>query len=274
MEKQKRFHWETRPVARKENIVIGEKWRFTVLTSRLIRMEYSGRGIFEDRPSQSVFYRDFPAVPFTSSSEGSTLRIETEDLMLLYETGRPFAEDTLSVSLKKEPASAWHYGDEFEDLGGTCQTLDNIDGEVPLERGICSRYGFSVMDDSDTLVIEKNDWVTVRTPDTRDLYFWGYGYDYISAVQDFYHLTGEPPMLPAYALGNWWSRYYDYTQQEYLDLMDHFSREDIPFTVAIIDMDWHKVKIPAELQEEHYIGWLPVGYSWVCSHPSIVSTAV
>lgn len=70
-------------------------------------------------------------------------------------------------------------------------------------------------------------------------------------------------MLPAYALGNWWSRYYEYTQQEYLDLMDRFSQEDIPFTVAIIDMDWHIVDIPKEERHEKYFrgcGW--TGYSW------------
>lgn len=263
MSKLKRFHWQTRPKACEENVVSGAVWRFTVLTSRLIRLEYSKTGVFEDRPSQSVFYRDFPAVPFKVSYEGERLHIETEDLKLVYETDSPFAADTLSISLKKEPASMWRFGEEFEDLGGTYQTLDHINGEVPLERGICSRYGFSVIDDSETLVLGEDDWVQVRVPESKDLYFFGYGYDYITAVQDFYRLTGEPPMLPAYALGNWWSRYYEYTQQEYLDLMDRFSREDLPFTVAIVDMDWHIVDIPQDKRDEWYFrgaGW--TGYSW------------
>ena len=36
-------------------------------------------------------------------------------------------------------------------------------------------------------------------------------------MADLYRITGRAPMLPAYALGNWWSRYKAYTQEEYLD---------------------------------------------------------
>lgn len=50
-------------------------------------------------------------------------------------------------------------------------------------------------------------------------------------------------MLPRYALGNWWSRYYEYTEESYLELMHRFDEEGIPFTVAVIDMDWHLVNI-------------------------------
>ena len=68
-------------------------------------------------------------------------------------------------------------------------------------------------------------------------------------------------MLPAYALGNWWSRYHAYTQQEYLSLMDRFAAEDIPFSVGVVDMDWHIVQIPKELQDpEEPGGW--TGYTW------------
>ena len=70
-------------------------------------------------------------------------------------------------------------------------------------------------------------------------------------------------MLPAYALGNWWSRYYAYTQQEYLDLMDRFVQEDLPFSVGVVDMDWHVVKIPDDQKDPNprfAKGW--TGYSW------------
>ncbi len=60
MEINKRFQWPVRPVAFTENCVSGKKYRFTVLTARLIRMEYDPMGIFEDRASQAIFYRDLP----------------------------------------------------------------------------------------------------------------------------------------------------------------------------------------------------------------------
>jgi len=264
MQDTNRFHWPTCPMALQSNVVFAHCARFTVLTPCLIRMEYSAYNQFEDRASQSVFYRNFPAVTYKVIRQNGIMKLETEMLELTYEEGTTFTQDTLSISLKKEPASCWHYGDDFEELGGTTQTLDTVNGAIPLQRGVCSRQGFSVLDDSNTLLLGEDDWVTVRVPNSLDVYFFGYGYNYIGAVQDFYRLTGVPPMLPAYALGNWWSRYYKYTQQEYIDLMERFREEDIPFSVSVVDMDWHLVKIPKEYHDENDPladkGW--TGYTW------------
>ena len=259
----KRFAWPVRPNACKENMICGEKYRMTILTSRLIRLEYVPSGKFEDRASQTAFYRDFPICQFDVKDVDGWIEIETEHLNLRYMANSPFTKENLSIRLKMEPASVWNFGADFEDLGGTTKTLDEVDGARPLDRGVCSRNGFSVLDDSNTLLLGEDGWIECREKDTVDCYFFGYGFDYIAAVQDLYRLTGEPPMLPAYALGNWWSRYHAYTQQEYLDLMDRFRSEDIPFTVSVVDMDWHITEIPEDLQDEDpgfQNGW--TGYTW------------
>ena len=137
-----RFIYETRPLAEAGNVVIGEKYRFTILTPSLIRMEYSKQGIFEDRASQSVFFRDFPVNNFTKEITNGWIKIETENLIVTYKENEAFAAETLGVKLKIEPASIWHFGDDFEDLGGTTKTLDNVNGATSLERGVCSRNGF------------------------------------------------------------------------------------------------------------------------------------
>ena len=270
MKDPKRFVYETRPVALPQNTVSGEKYRFTVLTPSLIRMEYSARGVFEDRASQCVFFRDFPANTFSKECANGLLTVETENLVLTYRENAAFSEDTLCIRLKLEPASTWRFGEDFEDLGGTTKTLDDVNGETELGSGVCSRNGFSVMDDSKTMLLNnENGWVEVRTPETVDCYFWGYGFRYLDAVKDLYRLTGVAPMLPAYALGNWWSRYHKYTQEEYQALIQRFEQENIPFSVSVVDMDWHIVDIPEELQEKDaprngYFnlsnGW--TGYSW------------
>ena len=54
-------------------------------------------------------------------------------------------------------------------------------------------------------------------------------------------------MLPRFALGNWWSRFYRYNEESYLSLMDRFEQENLPFTVAVIDMDWHLVDIDPKI---------------------------
>ena len=264
MKDKTRFLWETRPLALPANTVSGEKYRFSVLTPSLIRMEYSEQGIFEDRASQSVFFRDFPENKFSVERKDGVLRIETENLTVTYQENADFAEDSLSFKLKIEPASSWNFGEDFEDLGGTARTVDSVNGAVPLGRGVCSRNGFSVMDDSKSMLLNEIGWVEVRTPNTKDFYFWGYGFRYSDAVKDLFRLTGIPPMLPAYALGNWWSRYHDYTQEEYQELIERFEEEDVPFSVSVVDMDWHVTRIPDECKGDEprkfTNGW--TGYSW------------
>lgn len=267
MTNSSRFRCETRPLAAPENQITGERYRFTVLTSRLIRMEYAPDSIFEDRASQTVFFRDFPASAFEVRREDGILTVNTGELLLTYREGAAFSPDTLCLRLLNEPGTIWHYGEDFEDLGGTAETLDGIDGPVPVGRGVCSAHGFSVLDDSHTMLLNDAGWVEVRPAGTLDVYFFGYGFAYRDAVRDFYRLTGAPVMLPAYALGNWWSRYYPYTQDEYLALMDRFREEDIPFSVGVVDMDWHIVNIPEELQdtsEKWQNKWRPgwTGYTW------------
>jgi len=58
-------------------------------------------------------------------------------------------------------------------------------------------------------------------------------------------------MLPRFALGNWWSRFYAYTEKSYRALMERFAGEQLPFSVAVIDMDWHLV----DIDPEYGSGW-------------------
>jgi alpha-glucosidase (family GH31 glycosyl hydrolase) len=37
-----------------------------------------------------------------------------------------------------------------------------------------------------------------------------------------------------------------YSDKEYLGLMDRFRNEDMPMSVAVLDIDWHLMKIPEE----------------------------
>ena len=120
-----------------------------------------------------------------------------------------------------------------------------------------SRSGCSQIDDSHSLVLDENGWTQVRTGDGVDIYVFAYGNDYKEALNDFYRLTGKTPMLPRYALGNWWSRYYAYTEDSYKALVTRFEKEKIPFSVGVLDMDWHLVE---EVDPKYGSGW--TGYTW------------
>lgn len=254
----KEFVSQTKPLANMKSMVKGDKYRISILTDSLLRLEYNENGVFEDRATQTVVNRDFPEVSYEVK--------ETEDLLIIYTSylevqydKKEFTPYGLSIKVtgKNHSNNAWHYGEEPRDLGGTARTLDTIDGELPLEHGIISQEGYSIIDDSNTLVFNSDGWIEPRKDKGIDFYFFGYGFRYLEALKDFYHLCGKTPLLPKYCLGNWWSRFYPYTQEEYMALMNRFKEERIPLTVAVIDMDWHWVN---EVDPKYGNGW--TGYSW------------
>ncbi|XCP85053.1 TIM-barrel domain-containing protein [Roseburia hominis] len=237
-------------------VIQGERYRFTVLTPQMIRLEYQKDGKFVDALSQRVQNRRFPVPQYEVRDLENSLEIKTEYLHLKYNK-QEFAANGLSIAVKVEGyVQTWHYGDEIEDLKGTARTLDQADGAIPLEAGLISRGGFTVLDDSKSILLTEDGWVAAREQEGPDLYFFGYGHEYEKCLKDFYRLCGETPLIPRFALGNWWSRYYKYTQEEYQKLISRFEEEEIPLSVAVIDMDWHLV----DIDPAYGSGW--TGYTW------------
>lgn len=239
-------------------IIQGEKYRFTVLTEEMIRLEYCEDGQFEDRATQCVIDRKFKVPEYQVIENEESLEIITDKIHLVYNKQK-FTDYGLSVQVRGNISvyhSSWHFGEEATDLRGTARTLDEADGAIELEHGIISRFGYGILDDSRSLVITEDGWVEPRKEDCIDIYFLGYGHEYEHCLKDYYHLTGKTPLLPRYALGNWWSRFYRYNDQEYKALMTRFEKEEIPFSVSVIDMDWHLV----DIDPKYGSGW--TGYTW------------
>ncbi|MBR5011543.1 MAG: alpha-xylosidase, partial [Clostridia bacterium] len=138
------------------------------------------------------------------------------------------------------------------------RTLDTVNGACKLGDGLLAMRGFTTLDDSKTIAIGEDGWPVPLVGDRIDLYFFGYGRDFEKCIADFYKLSAPVPLLPRYALGNWWSRYHAYTDAEYRELMDAFEKKDIPLSCAVIDMDWHITKTPDIVK--YGIGW--TGYTW------------
>lgn len=252
------YRVHTAPKALKENEVLGEHYRITVLTECLLRLEYAEDGFFEDRSTQVVFDRDFPRAEYRVEYTKEGVEIYTSHLHLIYNE-KEFSANGLSVQVNgnlNNYGSIWRYGQKRENLKGTARTLDEADGEISLEDGIVSRSGFALLDDSKSQILLENGWIEPRKKGIQDIYFFGYGHAYKEALRAFYKLCQRPPMLPRYALGNWWSRYYPYTEESYMELMERFELEKLPFTVAVIDMDWHLV----DIEERYGSGW--TGYTW------------
>ncbi len=238
-------------------IVQSGKARFTFLTSRLVRMEFDPDGTFEDKPSLTYWYRNQPAPQLSVTRKDKWLSIETDYLILHFYENNRFHWRDLWIELK-ENRRVWRYGDaENTNLGGTTRTLDTTRGPLQLDPGLVSRSGWATVDDSKNLVLDDQLWPTLRNKSLgyKDIYFYGYAQYYLDTVKEHQLVSGKPGLLPRWALGNWWSRYWAYSSEELLNLMDEFENHEIPLSVCIVDMDWHKTKTGNACS-----GW--TGYSW------------
>lgn len=243
-----------------KSFVVYDNVRVSVLDERLIRVELSPNGSFADLPSQAILYRNFEPVNFTYTVNADVLTLKTDkaEFVINCHTG-----NFKYAKIGKEHLS---YNKEHN-LKGTLRTLDQTFGAKELGDGLISYDGVSIYDDSETLLIGEDGTLHKRENGTRDIYVFAFGQDYINQIRCFYKISGNVPLIPRYALGNWWSRYRAYSQQEYEELMCTFMEKDIPLTVATVDMDWHWVNIKEKFgkQEESRHGWWSegwTGYSW------------
>lgn len=280
------------PVADPRAVVQQGNARFTVLTDRLIRMEWAEDGQFEDRASLAIVNRNLPVPDCKLSRNGDAIQIKTPYVTLRYSgNGEKFTAENLSVRLKVGGRSeVWYPGKpDTGNLLGTARTLDGIealengrtlkgyhwdlsDKSEDLENGILSRDGWAIVDESKRPLFTRDDsswgsWVDERPEGDRlDLYIFAYGHDYTAALADFSKVAGKVPMPPKYAFGYWWSRYWAYTDEEMLEIASELRENEVPADVFIVDMDWHLTwrNVSAERgnQDEfdQWIGW--TGYSW------------
>jgi alpha-glucosidase len=255
-------------------------------------MEWAPDGKFEDHASLVFLNRRLPVPQFAMATEATgraeQLLIKTDALELRYEPNiepdGKFTSHSLTISFTLNgKAVTWHPGTpDTGNLMGTTRTLDGALGDKtkePIEPGLVSRDGWTLVDDSTRPLFDSDDfsfihgeqspwpWVMQRpTGDRQDWYFFAYGHDYKQALADFIKVAGPIPLPPYFAFGTWWSRYWAYSDQELDDLVSGFRNNDVPLDVLVIDMDWHLTFGPSGSgtkpndQSGHPQGWS--GYTW------------
>lgn len=236
---------QTTPLADKRNMVYWMDYRVTVLTDRLFRIEQSPERKFRDAATQAIWHRNTEVQQFEISGDQGHAVIETPvcRLILYKDRSQCYAEiGDVRRSLNNH-----------NNLLGTYRTLDACNGDtrfrpwiegdepyqIQLEKGVCSKTGLAILDDSDSLTLGADGEVKNEKANGTDEYVFIYGNDYRGAVRALYMLTGRTPLLPRFALGNWWSRYHAYTAEEYLRVLNLFEDKNVPISVATVDMDWH-----------------------------------
>ena len=225
-------------------IIRGQTYRFSILTPRLIRIEYNKNGNFEDRATSLVVNRKFDDFRFTVGGEEPGLIITTEYFTLTYVKESPLTATSLKVTINGTDKN-WYPGHkEIRNLGSIGYSLDEFDikSDIKLDKGLVkglySLDGFALIDDSKNLVIYDGKFLE-RDNDTIDAYLFAYRSDLGLCLQDYFNLTGYPPLIPRYALGSWWYKNDVYNPESIDDIIKKFNDNKIPISVFLLGNKWH-----------------------------------
>ena len=251
------------------NRVVAGNARFTLLTDRMVRCEWSPDGKFEDRPSLVFVNRETPPVKFTWERRGEGVVVKTSRMTIEWAGG---AFDATNLVVNGVAALS----EDRENLLGTMRTLDGAtclgDIRPRMEKGILSRRGVATVDDTKTpLFVEAQGrwgkWVAERpaAPGYRDLTVFAYGHDYKGCLADYTLVAGKIPLPPRWAFGYWWSRYWLYTDAEVRELVGQMKSVGVPIDVFVIDMEWHetwRIGDRPDMKDEFGQLWGWTGYTW------------
>lgn len=253
--RMKHFVFPCKPVANPNSQFIHESLRVTVLKPSILRIEMDPEGRFEDRPSQHFWNREQAVPSFTATKNDNNIQIETEKLILCIPLREKLTFENITITMKAGAGLPKSLGDS-SNLGGCLRTLDTVRGrwdyktneEVAVAPGLLSKDGWTVVDDSATLVFNEAGFLQPRREGLLDWYLFASGRDYAGGLRDYYDIAGRVPLLPKWSLGIWWSRWEAYKQSDLEGIVEAFDAHSVPLSVCVVDMDWH---LP---------GW--TGYTW------------
>jgi alpha-glucosidase (family GH31 glycosyl hydrolase) len=226
-------------------IIMGQKYRITILSDILVRLEYSETGVFEDRPTEQVEFRHFSVPRFSKQEDKNFLVITTKYFKLEYQKEMPFygtklAPDQNLKILLNNTDKFWYFGAaEARNFKGTTYSLDNIEGEVAYQNGLYSNDGYVSIDDAKSLIINKDGSLGRRNDNRIDTYVFMYRKDFGFCLRDYFKLTGKPSLIPRFALGTWWHKNIAYNTEQIKQLVQDFKKNEIPLSIFLFGKAWH-----------------------------------
>jgi alpha-glucosidase (family GH31 glycosyl hydrolase) len=238
-----------------DNMIQSGQYRLTLLSRHCFRLEVAPDRMFTDEPSLNVICRYTDRLSFSKTLTKDNLIIENEVFILSF---NPLLDpkNNLKVVIKGY-AKPYLYGQKgSHNLLGTARTLDQVNGELKLNDGYFSEDGYVVLDDSQTPLFQQDGSIRPRTSHNTDMIFIASRDDFKEVHGEMQKFMGSVPKFPRYVLGNWWSKYWNYTDKELLETVDHFKAMNIPLSVCIVDMDWHLTDIKGH---DYGYGW--TGYT-------------
>jgi len=221
------------------------KYRFTVITESLIRIEYDENGEFEDKPTQLVWYRNHPKPNYQIKEDKKYLELETKFFKLYYTKGKDIRGTKVNPSMNlkielKGTDKVWYYGHpEVRNYGSPAELLEASKKSYKTKKGLYSGDGFVSIDDSKNKILSENGILLERETKGIDLYVFMYGKDFSECLRSYFMITGYPALIPRYALGNWWSRNVSYDDKKLKKLVDDFNEKEIPISLLLLNSAWH-----------------------------------
>jgi len=223
----------------------GKTYRITVLSERLVRLEYAKDGKFNDSLTDLVQNRKFKTPNFKVEEDDRYLIITTKYFSLQYVKERPFKgpiyapDANLKVKLLGTE-KFWYYDHpEVRNFGSSSFSLDDFKGNNKLNKGLYSVDGFVSINDNHPLLIDNIGIINNTDDEYIDTYLFMYKRDFGLCLKDYFTLTGYPTLIPRYALGIWWYRDKIYSESDVYDLIDSFNQHEIPLSVLLLGEFWH-----------------------------------
>lgn len=229
----------------------GQNFRITILTERLIRLEYSEEGEFYDGLTERVINRSFPVPEYVVKEDKKYLEISTKYFKLMYVKEKPFVgskiapDSNLKVVLQNTD-KIWYFNHpEARNFKGTASNFEENITKTILSKGLYSTDGFASIDDGDSLLLKEDGSLVPPTKKRVDMYLFIYRRDFGLCLRDYFMLTGKPNLIPRYALGIWWNKDEIYSFEDIKKLLGNFARNRIPYSVLLLGDNWHvKTDLP------------------------------
>lgn len=254
-------------VSKPQTVFKGQFYRITVLSDMLVRLEFSEEGYFEDRLTEFARFRNFPIPQMKVDQNEKYLDITTKYFNLRYEKEKAFngskysPDSILRIKLLDASNKEWYYGHpEARNYYGIVTNLDKTtdpfieESEVKdlkhvkrkiedyLEskvKGLYSTDGFASIDDSKTNFIDEDGTIVFNDKKRIDMYVFLYNKDFGTCLQNYFMLTGMPPLIPRYALGIWWNKNDFYYFDDIQKLLIDFNKYKIPMSILLLGDNWH-----------------------------------
>ena len=192
----------------------GPNYRISVITERVVRLEYSPSGNFVDAPTQLIQRRNLGYPNFRVNQDQNFIEITTKYFKLTYLKRQPFVGTKVDPSknlkitlMSRDPSRQrdWYFNHpEARNMNGNMVSID-VPCDKSLKRGLYSLEGFASINDTPNKLLNIDGTMKEREPGTIDVYVFMYDQDFKQALLDYYNMSGFPELIPRYALGNWWS---------------------------------------------------------------------